>query len=172
MVNFPTRIPDCDCYSPAFLDFFLSDTSIYSTVASLHLETLNVMFSQFSLTFRQTRDVHFHITTYDYSHTDQHDPLDHLRDVPWEDIFQLCAPAAATEFCELVQVRIDVCIVTFRSSVISHRNHFFRLHQQNKSSASKVNFREGSNRCKLVLEAGKLMLNKARVYYFPETWFS
>ena len=33
MVNFPTRIPDCDCYSPAFLDFFLSDTSIYSTVA-------------------------------------------------------------------------------------------------------------------------------------------
>ena len=73
------------------------------------------MFSKFSLTFRQTRDVHFHITTYDYYHTDQHDPLDHLRDVPWEDIFQLCAPAAATEFCELVQVRIDVCIIPHRN---------------------------------------------------------
>ena len=34
MVNFPTRIPDCESHSPALLDLFLSsDTSIYSTVA-------------------------------------------------------------------------------------------------------------------------------------------
>ena len=33
---------------------------------------------------------------------------DHLRDVPWEDIFKLSASAAASEFCEWVQVRIDV----------------------------------------------------------------
>ena len=34
MVNFPTRIPDCDSHSPALLDLFLSsDTSIYSTMA-------------------------------------------------------------------------------------------------------------------------------------------
>ena len=34
MVNFPTRIPDCDSHSPALLDFFLSsDTSICSTKA-------------------------------------------------------------------------------------------------------------------------------------------
>ena len=32
---------------------------------------------------------------------------DHLRDVPWEDIFKLSA-AAASEFCEWVQVGIDV----------------------------------------------------------------
>ena len=31
MVNFPTRIPDCDSHSPPLLDFFLSsDTSICS----------------------------------------------------------------------------------------------------------------------------------------------
>ena len=31
MVNFPTRIPDCDSHSPALLDFFLSsDTSTFS----------------------------------------------------------------------------------------------------------------------------------------------
>ena len=34
MVNFPTRIPDCDSHSPALLDLFLSsDTRICSTMA-------------------------------------------------------------------------------------------------------------------------------------------
>ena len=38
---------------------------------------------------------------------------DHLRDVPWEDIFKLCAPAAAaSEFYVWVQVRIDVNSLT------------------------------------------------------------
>ena len=37
---------------------------------------------------------------------------DHLRDVPWEDIFKLGASAAASEFCEWVQVGIDVYIYT------------------------------------------------------------
>ena len=31
-----------------------------------------------------------------------------LRDVLWEDIFKLSASAAASEFCEWVQVAIDV----------------------------------------------------------------
>ena len=34
IVNFPTRIPDCDCHIPALLDlFFSSDSSIFSTMA-------------------------------------------------------------------------------------------------------------------------------------------
>ena len=37
-----------------------------------------------------------------------------------------------------------------------HRNHFFRLYQKDKSSDSKVKFRQASNRCKRVLEAAKL----------------
>ena len=33
MVNFPTRIPDCDSHSPALLDLFISsDASICSTM--------------------------------------------------------------------------------------------------------------------------------------------
>ena len=39
--------------------------------------------------------------------------------------------------------------------VIVHRNHFFRLYQQNKFSESKVKFRQASNRCRRVLEAAK-----------------
>ena len=75
------------------------------------------------------------------------------RDVPWEDIFKLDASAAASEFCEWVQVEIDAFIphrkyqVNSHSSqwfsaacvaAIVHTNHFFHLYQKNKSSASKV----------------------------------
>ena len=36
-----------------------------------------------------------------------------------------------------------------------HRNHFSRLYQKDKSSASKVKFRQASNHCRRVLEAAK-----------------
>ena len=91
--------------------------------------------------------------------------------MPWRDIFKLSASAATSEFCEWVQVGIDVYIPHGRYQVkphsspwfsaacaaaIVHRNHFFCLYQQNKSSESKVKFRQASNRCKRVLEAAKL----------------
>ena len=97
---------------------------------------------------------------------------DHLRDVPWEDIFKLSASAAASEFCECVQVGIDVCMPHRKyhvkphssprfsaacAAAIVHRNHFFRLYQQNKSSESKMKFRQANNCCKRVLEAAKLV---------------
>ena len=90
---------------------------------------------------------------------------------PWEDIFKLGASAAASEFCEWFQVGNDVHIshrkyqVKSHSSpwfsaacvaAIVHRNHFFRLYQREKSSDSKVKFRQASNRCKMVLEGPKL----------------
>ena len=93
-----------------------------------------------------------------------------MRDVPWEDIFKLGASAAASEFCEWVQVGIDVYIPHRKYQVkphsspwfsaacaaaIVHRNHFFRLYQKDKSSESKVKFRKVSNRCKRVFESAK-----------------
>ena len=117
------------------------------------------------------QDTLFHCVAYDYSFADWDGLRDHLRDVPWEDIFKLSVSAAASEFCEWVQVGIDVYIphrkyqVKSHSSpwfsaacaaVIVHRNHFFCLCQQNKSSESKVKFRQASNHCKRVLEAAKL----------------
>ena len=117
------------------------------------------------------QDALFFCVAYDYSRADWDGICDHLRDVLWEDIFQLSASAAAaSEFCEWVQVGIDVYIphrkyqVKLHSSpwfsaacaaAIVHRNHF-HLYQQNKSSESKVKFKEASNRCKRVLEAAKL----------------
>ena len=93
-----------------------------------------------------------------------------MRDVPWEDIFKLGTSAAASEFCEYVQVEIDVYIPHSKyqakpysspwfsaasADAIFNKNHFFCLYQQNKSE-SKVNFRQASNCCKRVLEAVKL----------------
>ena len=46
------------------------------------------------------RDTPFHHIAYDYSCADWGVLCDHLRDVPWEDIFKLGASAATNEFCE------------------------------------------------------------------------
>ena len=42
------------------------------------------------------------------------------------------------------------------AAAIDYRNHLFCLYQQNKSSESKVKFRQARNCCKMVLEAAKL----------------
>ena len=96
---------------------------------------------------------------------------DNLRDVPWEDIFKLIAPAAAREFCEWVQAGIDIYIPHRKYQVkphsspwfsaacaatIVHKNYFFCLYQQGKSSESKVKFRQVNNSCKRVLVDAKL----------------
>ena len=43
------------------------------------------------------------------------------------------------------------------AAAVAHKNHFFRLYRKDKSSASKVKFRQASNYCKSVLEAAKLV---------------
>ena len=99
------------------------------------------------------RDAPFLRIAYDYSRADWDGLLDHLRDAPWEDIFKFGASAVASEFCEWVQVAIDVYtphrkyqvkhhsspwISAACAAAIVHRNHFFRLYQKDKSSDSKL----------------------------------
>ena len=94
-----------------------------------------------------------------------------MRDNPWEDIFKFSASTAASEFCDWIQVGIDVYIPHRKyqgkphscpwfsaacAAAIVHRNHFFCLYQREKSSDSNVKFRQASNRCKRVLEAAEL----------------
>ena len=55
-----------------------------------------------------------------YSCADWDGLRDHFRDVLREDIFKLSASAAASEFCELVQVGIDV--------YIAHRKYKIKPH--------------------------------------------
>ena len=175
MVNFSTWIPDCHSHSPALLDLFLSnDTSICSTMAFPPLWNSDhvVVSVSIDLPSNSQWDVSFYCIAYDYFCADWDGPHDHLRDLPWEDIFKLGASAAASEFCEWVPVETDVYIPHRKYQVkphsspwfsascaaaIVHRNHSFRLYQKDKPSNSKVTFRQASNHCKMVLEAAKLV---------------
>ena len=112
-----------------------------------------------------------HRIAYDYYCADWDRIPDHLTDFLWEDIFKLSDSVAPSAFCEWSQVGIDVYIPHQKyqikphsspwfsaacAAAIVYRNHFFRLYQREKSSDSKVKFRQASNHCKRVLEAAKL----------------
>ena len=71
----------------------------------------------------------------------------------------LNSDSAASEFCEWVQVGIDVCIPHHKYQVKPHSsswfsaactaaivpgNHFFCFNQENKSSVSKLKFRQAA----------------------------
>ena len=158
-LTFHTQIPGCDSHIPALLDLFISsDASICSTMTFPPFGNSNYVVVSVFIDFliNSKQDALFHHTTNDYSHADWDGLCDHLRDVPWEDIFKLSASTVASEFCEWVKVGIDVYIPHRKYQVkphsspwlsaacaaaIAHRNHFFHLYQQNKSSESKVKFR-------------------------------
>ena len=173
MVNFPVRIPNYDSHSPVLLDLFLSsDARISSTMAFPPLANSDHVVVSVSIDFLSNSQRHapFHRIAYEYSRAGWEGLRDHLRDVPWEDIFKFSPSAAATEFCEWVQVRIDVYIPHRKyqanhgspwfsaacAAAIGHRDHVFRLYQQNKSSESEVKFRQASSCYKRVLEANEL----------------
>ena len=160
IVNFPTWIPDCDSHSPALLDLFISsDASICSTMAFPPLGDSDHVVVSVPIEFpiNPKQDTPFHRLAYDYSRADWDGLRDHLRDVPWDDIFKLSASAATTEFCEWVQVGIGVYIPHRKyqakphsspwfsaacAAVIVHRNHFFHLYQKDKSFESLGTFGE------------------------------
>ena len=150
-----------DSHCPALLDLFISsDASICSTMAFPPLGNSDHVAVSVSFDFpsNSQQNAPFHCIAYDYSHADWDGLFDHLRDVPWEDMFKLSASSAASEFCEdWVQVGIDVYIPHHKYHVkphlspwfsaacaadIVHRNHFFHLYQKDKSSESKVKFRQ------------------------------
>ena len=143
MFIFPTRISGSDSHSPALLDLFLSsDASICSIMAFPPLGNSDHLVVSVSIDFptNSQQDAPFHRIAYDYSRADWDGLRDHLRDVPWEDIFKLSASTAAIAFYEWFQVGIDVYIPNHKYQVkphsspwfsaacaadIAHRNHFF-----------------------------------------------
>ena len=71
MVNFPTEILDCDSYSPALLDLFISSNgSICFMVAFPSLENSDnvVVSASIILLSNSDWDALFHCIAYDYSH--------------------------------------------------------------------------------------------------------
>ena len=120
------------------LDLFISSyTSVCFTMASPpSCGCLSV--HQLSVKLKMGSPILF--IAYDFSSADSDGLHDHLRDVPWENIFKLSASAAASDFCECVQVGIDAYIphpkyqvkpqlsswfsAAFAAAIV-YRNHFF-----------------------------------------------
>ena len=123
IVNFPTWIPHCHSHSPTLSDLIISsDASICSTMAFPPLGNSDHVVD-FPINSKQ--DNPFHRMAYGYSRADWDGLRDHLRDVPWEDIFKLSASAAASEVCEWLQVGIDVYIPHHKYQVKPHSSPWF-----------------------------------------------
>ena len=88
----------------------------------IHKKRSHKLFKSF---LNSQQDTLFHRTAYDYSSADWDDLCDHLRDVPWENIFKLSASAAASEFCECVQVAIGVYLPHRKYQVKPHSSPWF-----------------------------------------------
>ena len=71
------------------------------------------------------QDAPFHDIAYVYSHSDWDGPHDHLRDISWENIFNLGVLPTASEFCEWVQLEIDVYIPQRKYQVKPHSSPWF-----------------------------------------------
>ena len=67
----------------------------------------------------------FHHIPYSYSCADWDVLCEHLRDLPRKNIFKLSASAAASEFCEWVQIGIDVYIPHRKYQVKPHSFPWF-----------------------------------------------
>ena len=97
MVNVFAQILDCDFHSPVLLDLFISfDASICCTMPFPPLEKSDHVVFSVSIDFpsNSKQDIPFHCIA--YCSADRDCPCDHLRDVPWEDIFKLRASATAS----------------------------------------------------------------------------
>ena len=105
MVNFFAQIPDSGSHIPALLDFFFVLTLVFCFTVifpplanSYHIVDLlpNDFLSN------PKRGAPFYCTVYGCSQTDWDGLHYHLRNVSWEDIFNLGPSPAAAESCECV----------------------------------------------------------------------
>ena len=169
IVDFPTRIPDRDDHQPYLLDLFLCSNPDSCTVAShppLGRSDHMVVSVDVKFVVKSTNEHPYHRTVYSYSKADWDGLRDHLRDVPWLDIFKHDATFAAKEISEWVEIGID-CYIPHRkfqlkphsspwftpscAAAIAHRNHYFHQYHRDATPENKKLFRDSRNHCKRVI---------------------
>ena len=136
----------------------------------LHWKILIMLLSQFPSTFCHTQNRMLHCIVYDWLCADWdcfHDILEMLLGrKSLNSVFMLLienfVSGLKLEFMNIphcnyqVKLHFSLQFSAAGSTAIVHRNHIFYLHQQNKSSESKVKFRQASDYGKRVLEAANL----------------
>ena len=161
MVDFPSRIPDCDSHSCVLLDLFIpTDASICCKVTFPLLENSDHVVISVSIDFLWTKNEMPHNLWLFLCWVGQ------MRDVSWEDTLNACA---VSEICDRVHSEIHVSSPHCKYHVmllwstwfsaacaagIIHRNHFFvftnRINLLNLKLSS-----DSISHCKRGLEAVK-----------------
>ena len=133
----PARFFDWYSYSRTFLDLFLSFNLVFFFCSCFPpIGKFGLLLPQFPSTFRQTQKWMpksgrpFFIAQLMIVLVLIGTIFDHLRNIPSEVIFKLDASTAAAEFCEWVQVVIDVHI--------SHRKYYVKPYSSPWLSAALV----------------------------------
>ena len=115
---------DCDSHSPALLELFLSsDASICFTMAFPPLGNSDHVVVSISTDFPSYSqwDALFHCIAYDYSHADWDSLRDHLKGVPWEDIFKLVLLLLLVNF--VTGFRLELMYISLIKSIRSSLTH-------------------------------------------------
>ena len=173
IVDFPTRIPDCVDHQPYLLDLFLCSNPDSCTVTShppLGRSDHIVVSVDVKFVVKSTNEHPYHRTVYSYSKADWDGLRDHLRDVPWSDIFSHDTTFAAKELSEWVKIGID-CYIPHRkfqlkphsspwftpscAAAIAHRNHYFHRYHRDVTPDNKKLFYDARNHCKRVITEAK-----------------
>ena len=102
IVDFPTRIPDCNTHRPALLDLFLtSDPGLCSVRAFAPLGNSDVVVSvSVDFTPCPEKVAHYQHKAFEDSRTDWDGFHDHFKDAPWNNIYKYGASRATSGFLE------------------------------------------------------------------------
>ena len=94
---------------------------------SLHWEILIMFVVSVSIDFpsNSTQDALFHHIAYDFFRADWDGLCEHLRNVPWEDVFKLGASAAISELREWDQVGVYVYVPHLKYQAKPHTSPWF-----------------------------------------------
>ena len=123
MVNFFTRFPDRRDQLPATLDLFLSSyPSICNISSSSSLGSSDhiVISIDVSLNSVCVKDPPIHRNLFSYENCDWDAFRDFLRDVPWENIFELDVDNCAYEISSWIQAGIDAFVQSRKFQVKPH----------------------------------------------------
>ena len=116
---------------------------------------------------KSTNEHPYYRTVYSHDKAGWDGPRDHLRDVPWLDIFKHDATYASKKITEWVEIGIDCYIPDIKfqlkphsspwftpscAAVIVHRNHYFHQYHTNVTPENKKLFCDSRNHYKRALK--------------------
>ena len=116
-LTFPLGSLTVTLNSPALLDLFISsDASICSTNSDHVVASVSIVFPSYP-----QQDALFHHIAYGYSCTDWDSLCDHLRDVPWEGIFNSMLQHLLVNF--VIGFRLELMYISLIKSIRSSLTH-------------------------------------------------